>query len=194
MAGTRALLHLRARWFGYVVAVVAVLAISGLIHLLRAWFDFQNGASLYLLVVLVIASQYGLGPAVAASVAAFLTYDFLFVAPAYTLSLKQPDQWLGLVLLLATAVVTGRLGAAVRKRAGEARYRGLFEGVAEALLVADVQDRYVDANPAACDLLGYTREELLTLHAPDVLADGRPWEGAEPGSRARRGRWKGELE
>ena len=37
-----------------------------------------------------------------------------------------------------------------------------------AILVADNEMRYVAANATACELLGYTREELLRLRIPDV--------------------------
>ena len=37
-----------------------------------------------------------------------------------------------------------------------------------AILVADDEMRYVAANSTACELLGYTREELLRLRVPDV--------------------------
>jgi PAS domain S-box-containing protein len=37
-----------------------------------------------------------------------------------------------------------------------------------AILVADEEMRYVAANATACELLGYTREELLRLRVPDV--------------------------
>lgn len=37
-----------------------------------------------------------------------------------------------------------------------------------AILVADDEMRYVAANATACELLGYTREELLRLRVPDL--------------------------
>jgi PAS domain S-box-containing protein len=37
-----------------------------------------------------------------------------------------------------------------------------------AVFVADEQGRYVAVNPAACALVGYSREELLTLRVSDV--------------------------
>jgi PAS domain S-box-containing protein len=37
-----------------------------------------------------------------------------------------------------------------------------------AILVADEEMRYVAANATACQLLGYTREELLRLRVTDV--------------------------
>src|SRR5581483_4648030 len=39
------------------------------------------------------------------------------------------------------------------------------------VLVADAQMRYLDANEAACRLLGYTLEELLTMRVPEVCVE-----------------------
>jgi PAS domain S-box-containing protein len=39
-----------------------------------------------------------------------------------------------------------------------------------AILVADEEMRYVAANATACDLLGYTRDELLRLRVTDVAS------------------------
>jgi len=49
--------------------------------------------------------------------------------------------------------------------ASRARYRTLFEGLADAAVVSDGEGRYLDVNPAASAMLGYTREELLTFRA-----------------------------
>jgi PAS domain S-box-containing protein len=49
-----------------------------------------------------------------------------------------------------------------------------------AVLVADEHGRYVAVNLAACNLLGYTREELLAKHATDVARyEEAPAEWAE---------------
>ena len=54
-------------------------------------------------------------------------------------------------------------------RASEDRYRGLAEQVVDSIFVADAAGRYVDANRPACELLGYTLEELTALRIEDVL-------------------------
>ena len=41
-----------------------------------------------------------------------------------------------------------------------------------AVFVADDDLRYIAVNEFACALLGYSREELLGLRVPDVVADG----------------------
>ncbi len=46
--------------------------------------------------------------------------------------------------------------------------RALFEGIDDAVFVHDLRGRIVDANPAACRRLGYSREELLKLYTSAV--------------------------
>lgn len=53
-------------------------------------------------------------------------------------------------------------------RESEARYRSLFDNSMDGLLSADDQGNYVDANPAVCELLGYSRDELLQLNIRDI--------------------------
>lgn len=47
----------------------------------------------------------------------------------------------------------------------------LMTHLADGLLAFDLTGRYLEANPAACELLGYTREELLALHPWDLVQD-----------------------
>ncbi|MFA5554815.1 MAG: PAS domain S-box protein [Phycisphaerae bacterium] len=51
----------------------------------------------------------------------------------------------------------------------ERRYRTLFEGAAEGILMADVQTRrFYFANPAICKMLGYSESELKSLRVDDI--------------------------
>ncbi len=52
----------------------------------------------------------------------------------------------------------------------EARYRALFEYAPDGILIADPHSRYLDANAQICRMLGYTRDELIGLHASDIVA------------------------
>lgn len=47
----------------------------------------------------------------------------------------------------------------------------LFERIADPILVTTPDGRLLEANPAACQLLGYTRDELLQLHPWDFVED-----------------------
>ena len=57
------------------------------------------------------------------------------------------------------------------RRLSEARYRTLFDYAPDGILIADSTSRYLDANPNMCRMLGYTREELIGLHAADIVAE-----------------------
>ena len=63
-----------------------------------------------------------------------------------------------------------------RKRAerslmqSRARLSAVFDLALNAILLADDAGRYIDANPAACEMLGRTREQLLGCGVADVLA------------------------
>jgi PAS domain S-box-containing protein len=79
---------------------------------------------------------------------------------------NDEHEMLGAVNIIAD--MTDRLAAQEALRASEARSRLLFEGAADALFVHERDARIVDVNQAACDSLGYTREELLQLRVQDV--------------------------
>lgn len=53
--------------------------------------------------------------------------------------------------------------------AAEARYRALFEYAPDGILIADAESYYLDANPSICNMLGYTRDELIGMHAADII-------------------------
>lgn len=76
----------------------------------------------------------------------------------------------------------------------QALYQGMFEAAADALLVADEAGRYLEANPAATALLGYTRAELLQRGVDDVVAAGPAWAADEYQRFLQQGTWRGELE
>jgi len=50
----------------------------------------------------------------------------------------------------------------------EERYRLLFERSTEAIVIVDDDGCYIDANPAACELLGYARDQLLQMGLADL--------------------------
>ena len=52
---------------------------------------------------------------------------------------------------------------------GDQRFRALFETTLNAVFLTDEQQHCVDVNPSACELLGRTREEILTMKLSDVV-------------------------
>lgn len=65
--------------------------------------------------------------------------------------------------------ITDRKRAERRLRESEARFRALFDNAAEGLLVADLETkRFVFANPAICEMLGYSAHELVRMTVNDI--------------------------
>ena len=92
----------------------------------------------------------------------------------------------------ALAIDNARLYA--EAQAAEARYRGLFEGVADAFLAVDAEGRIRDFNAAASELLGYQREELLGSRLEDLVPPGADGTAVDVLWRPHGGSWRGELE
>ncbi|MFO0628181.1 MAG: PAS domain S-box protein [Polyangiales bacterium] len=81
---------------------------------------------------------------------------------------EKLPRWADLVRPVWAAMIAARR-AEDHRRGVEASFRDLFEGAADALFVADGALRYVEANARACEALGYSRDELLTLTVPDLV-------------------------
>ena len=56
-----------------------------------------------------------------------------------------------------------------RDDANPSLFHAVFEGALDAMLLVDDEGRYIDANPAACALLGVERETLQAMHVTDLL-------------------------
>ena len=90
--------------------------------------------------------------------------------------------------------VTERVRAEEAQCQSRSRLDALFQNALDAILLIDDEARYVDANAAATELLGYSREELLALTAADVIPAG--WEdeaGEAVRAFAERGRYAGDY-
>jgi two-component system sensor histidine kinase KdpD len=121
--------------------VAGVAAISVLIGLIEARIDIPNLSILYLLVVMLCAVTWGWWNALAAAVLAFLAYDFSFVEPRYTFTIRDPEEWLALLIFLVVAAVTSNLAARERARreqaSRQARTATLLYDLSRALTAED---------------------------------------------------------
>jgi PAS domain S-box-containing protein len=59
--------------------------------------------------------------------------------------------------------------ARLQAEEAQVRFQGLFEGVPDAILVIDGEGRFIEANAAACRMLGYDLDALLTVGMGDIL-------------------------
>lgn len=75
----------------------------------------------------------------------------------------------GKPLVLATVVdITDRKFAEEALKRSEEKYRALLENASDAIILADEKGYIHEVNNKACELLGYTREELTGKHYTDI--------------------------
>jgi two-component system sensor histidine kinase KdpD len=150
--------------YGYALAGVAL--ITALIGLVRSRYAVPDVSMVYLVLVLWLGARYGILPAALAGVAALLAYDFFFVPPG-TLAVRGPNELLGLVLLLAAALVTGQLAASLRQ--ASARSAATAEEATELYELATGALRLPEVN-SALGLLCERARALSSVERFSLLA------------------------
>lgn len=117
----------QSRWRGYVIdsllVLVGVAFITVLIALAHLYPRVPTISFAYLLLVLALASLRGLYAAILASLLSFLAFDFFFFLPHYTFLVVSVEDLFTLVVFLATAIITGQLALALRRRIEQANSR-----------------------------------------------------------------------
>jgi two-component system sensor histidine kinase KdpD len=74
----------------------------------------------YVVVILSIATTWGIAESTTASIAAMLCFNFFFLPPVGTLTIADPQNWVALLAFLATAIVASQLSGRARMRNIEA--------------------------------------------------------------------------
>ncbi len=157
-------------WVGALAAIGSVAIVTLLIGLLSRRVHIANISMLYLIAVLAVSIRFGRFSAIIASFAAFLLFDFFFVEPVHKFTVSDPEEWVALLLFLVTAIVTGQLAAAQRRRAQEAQQRER-----EAVILYDVVRLMgePDLDRALHAVAERLRQELrLAAVVIDLVGDG----------------------
>lgn len=94
---------------------------------------------------------------------------------------------------LQTRIESERLLRELAER-DEAYFSSIFNAVSEAILIADDKSFLLDANPAAEELLGRTRAELIGLKVADVVEASAGWAEKEYESFIASNFWRGQVE
>ena len=105
--------------FGASLLFVAVATVLAFVvkHLIAV----PNLSLIFVLPVVVAATSFGWGPALAAAVTSVLAFDFFFTAPFYSFRITSPSDLWASGLLLVIAAIVSTVAAQSRRRAVEAR-------------------------------------------------------------------------
>jgi two-component system sensor histidine kinase KdpD len=168
------------------IAVGGVALATAALRLAAPHSHLANLAMLYVLVIQATAILAGRVPAIVAAVLSFLALNWYFLHPVGHWTVSDPEEWLVLLMLLVTGLVTGQMAAVLRARAQEARERQremamLYElGTATAgqvelepsleFLAARVRESF---GGAPCEFLLWDRDDRLRpLGLTSVTASG----------------------
>jgi len=73
-----------------------------------------------------------------------------------------------LVMCLIGGLIAALIGE--RRRRVEILYRNLVNASNDGIFIIDLQGNYLDANPAALDMVGYSLQEIKQLHVDDIAS------------------------
>lgn len=114
-------------WLAWGGTAALVAAITGGGALLGGRVPSEAMGMIYLAAVVGAASAFGLRVALFAAAAGFLSWDFFFIPPLYSVTIGNARDGIALAVFILVAALTGSLASRVRAeaRAGQARIEGL---------------------------------------------------------------------
>ncbi len=111
------------RYRGYIWAVAVTLLCTVLGMIMHGRLELANVVMVFLLGVVFIATRFGRGPSITASLLSVAVFDWLFVLPYYSFSVANIQYLITLLAMLVVAVVISNLMVNVRSQAKVAAHR-----------------------------------------------------------------------
>jgi len=154
----------------YSMGIVALVTLAG--AFVRDYFAAANLTMLYLLAVVIVAVQWGRGPAILTAALSVLTFDFFLIPPRFSFAITEAQYLLTFAGLLLVGVVISNLAGRVREQAEAVRRREAYTTALYALSndlaaaqdvksIADAVLRHIDAT--------FGRAAAVLLPAGEVL-------------------------
>jgi two-component system sensor histidine kinase KdpD len=167
-------LHLkRDQLVAYGGTVAGIVGTSAVIAVVQRLIGIPNLSILYLPFIMYCAVTWGWWVALAATVLAFLAYDFLFTSPHFTFTIHEPHEWIALGIFIIVAAGTSNLAARERARreqaSRQARSATLLYDLSRAL--ASEQQQHAGLREVAERLVSEFRLDGAVVAHSD--ADGR---------------------
>ena len=105
--------------------LIIAIGLAGIVALCRRFSGVNDTtvALAMLLLVLVLAGNWGLRYAVGASVAATVLFNYFFLPPVGTFTIADTRNWVALFAFLGTAIYASHLAARIREESEEANAR-----------------------------------------------------------------------
>jgi len=108
-------------WVAYILATLGVAAATGIGFVINIWLSLPNISVGFLIAVMLIAMKLGRGPAIFASVASFLSFNFCFAEPRFSLAFDDPQFILTIFFFLVAAIIVSNLASRVQAQVDTAK-------------------------------------------------------------------------
>jgi two-component system, OmpR family, sensor histidine kinase KdpD len=104
---------------------VAIATLAGITFTYRHFLHVNQTtvALSFLLAILAVSAVWRMAVSVVMSIAAMLTFNYLFLPPVGTFTIADPQNWVALGAFLVTSIMGSQLSARIRKEADEAHQR-----------------------------------------------------------------------
>jgi two-component system, OmpR family, sensor histidine kinase KdpD len=108
---------------GFAIGFLIISVATLLSIFTRQYLDHSNTIMIYLLCIVYIASRFGKGPSILASILSVLAFDFFCIPPHYTLQIAGTQSILTFLIMLFIALLITTLTSQVQDQAQMARMR-----------------------------------------------------------------------
>jgi K+-sensing histidine kinase KdpD len=109
----------------YCLAAIGVGAGVAILLAAGARVNLTTAALSFVVIVMICAVRWGSGPALLAAIESLLAFNYFFIPPVHTFSIRDPENWIAFAIFVITALVVGQLSSRAQKKALEAEVRRL---------------------------------------------------------------------
>lgn len=107
----------------YLLAAVAVALTVTCMVALQAHVNLTTASLVLVLTITLVSISWGSGAGLFASVVALLAFNYFFIPPVHTWSIRDPENLVAFVVLSVTALSVGQLSSRARRQATESEAR-----------------------------------------------------------------------
>jgi len=159
------------RWpVRYLIATITVALPIALLEKLRPELSQTSIALILVIPVILVAVTQGRGPALYASILVGLSFNFFFIGPYYSFLITRPEDVVGFIVFVTTAVLVGQLSSRLEKRVllteeqskELVHVRGKFERTAAQAAEADALRKSEQLKTALLDAVTHDLRTPLT--------------------------------
>jgi two-component system sensor histidine kinase KdpD len=129
----------------YLTSALTVVVTAAGFFFIKELIGYQVVSFVLLFVVSILAFFFGTGPILLAATLSSLSWDYLFIPPAYTLHIERPEDMLMLAMFFIIALLNGVLTSRVKRqetkiRIREERTHALYNLAKELSVTSGIED------------------------------------------------------